>query len=428
MKSERKYLDPYQMSREFLSSNLDEEIADELLKSAMTGLYKFIASDGDDSTYWDMLDKNPEQEQLLTTPQKELSGNSILSTLNSYIRENQRSVGIQLGLIEEEIEEKDEVARKNIAKKRRSSKQADSPFPNLYQLGDLEDVYTIPQSAKSIHISRPSILRHEVLEGILGRNPNVNVVQVPPSMDKTHLNAGARKMLKERGVEVRVGRYKNSEHYNEPLILEEHIDRQKFYKECLDSPSKAAFLSMLRKYEFSNVEIVDYLYGSKKPVPMTRAVDEFSLPYEFIQRKVATLMYSLGYTEKITDGQIALSASALERRLDRLKQADADARIFNEMRNQYKVGEVLPPKNLQPYRWPMWQKVANYIVENPDEFQRLQNQKPREFDAIASYFMISSLNDRVTLDEISNRHQLSRERIRQLKESVLQDWGLFDDD
>lgn len=411
-----------------------QEQTNEILRHALKGVYDFVSSSGENKHFWDSLDQDAKLESLLTSTRPNLGDRSILAVLREFVESKSEDVEEILGIprtnTDINMEPKKLTGRKS---KRGSRPNPDAPEVLLkrgyIQLSSKEDIGMISQKIKIIHLSRQELLKLSVLEQILNLAPELEVVQVPPSFSKTHIRKGVRNLLEQRGVELRIQRDRERPYYDEVTMSDEHFERKRFFEEAMEDDDNRALFDDLKEYEFVEAEIAEIVYMSTKPISMVKASEIVGLPYSHVQRRLNRLMYHLGYKEKITDKIVINSAQVLRHKLELMKQAEQNATDREYFRNQYKVGEVAPPRTIPIGRWQMWQKVCSYLVDNTEALEDLRQRDDKTYDALVSYFQLEGIGKkRLKIEELITKHGITRSSISYLRNRILTTWGLLEED
>ena len=342
----------YQNLCRVLEPELGDEANDIMLK-AVRGVYDFVTSDGSIKAFWDELDQDQKLSDLLTTPQKDLGDNTILAFVRKQVQTNKREVENLLGI--EHAEESQEDFGPTHSQPRRRSRlkidKSDKPddrylaSKGYLQVSELEDLAAINRKTRILHISKPPLLSQSSLERILDQAPELEVIQVPPSIMTTHVSQAAKKILSEKGIEIRVQRDRNSVYYDEGIITEEHENKRKFVVEALKDPEKKLFLAELRKYEFPEIDVADAMFLSSKSNSMVKIAEELGISYHSVQNGSNAVLLNLGFTDIVASRYVD-RAKALRNKLERVKRAETDRIQWDEFRNGFIVGEKLPPEDL----------------------------------------------------------------------------------
>ncbi|OGM32800.1 hypothetical protein A2803_05630 [Candidatus Woesebacteria bacterium RIFCSPHIGHO2_01_FULL_44_21] len=424
----------YQNLCRVLEPELGDEANDIMLK-AVRGVYDFVTSDGSIKAFWDELDQDQKLSDLLTTPQKDLGDNTILAFVRKQVQTNKREVENLLGI--EHAEESQEDFGPTHSQPRRRSRlkidKSDKPddrylaSKGYLQVSELEDLAAINRKTRILHISKPPLLSQSSLERILDQAPELEVIQVPPSIMTTHVSQAAKKILSEKGIEIRVQRDRNSVYYDEGIITEEHENKRKFVVEALKDPEKKLFLAELRKYEFPEIDVADAMFLSSKSNSMVKIAEELGISYHSVQNGSNAVLLNLGFTDIVASRYVD-RAKALRNKLERVKRAETDRIQWDEFRNGFIVGEKLPPEDLPIGRWEMWRRLVSYLADNDNALENLRATDERSYNVIVEYYELSAASSKTTLKEIGQRYGIGHERVRQLKNEVLSRWGLLDEE
>ena len=84
-------------------------------------------------------------------------------------------------------------------------------FTFMRSHGDMELLWN---GTTGVHISRTSLCNVPTIKAIISACPNLQFLQIPPSLIDNNTGPGIRQLLEEHGIELRVGRVKESRQYD----------------------------------------------------------------------------------------------------------------------------------------------------------------------------------------------------------------------
>lgn len=277
--------------------------------------------------------------------------------------------------------------------------------------------------ATFVHLSGPKVINIKSIKLLLEHCPNLQVIEIPKSL--VHL-AGTmvRELLEARGVEVRTGRVREGEYYDTNEEDDYYKTKKHTFQEFMKDPEKRKFFERMKKFEIDEAEIAELYYGDER-ISAREIAERLGVRFPYSLNKLMTISHWLGFTENKTS---AIRIANISRVMDIWEKADRNRNEAEKLRQQYSFNGIVPPRNLPVNRWEMWQKVMEFSGARPSFLFDLIIQDERSADAFKCYFCLSEFSEgKTTLAELGKKYGVTREMMRHLKNRVLENTGLLDE-
>lgn len=294
----------------------------------------------------------------------------------------------------------------------------------------LEDVNSVPAAGqvdgvvKVVHLTRQDKVKISAVRDAIKSNPGTQVVEIASSFEWL-VGPGIRKVLEEKGVELRFSRQSESLGYDRVRVSAEYKEEKRLFDEHLqDSQWKDKYQKMLG-YNFMEAKLAQMYYGDGK-ITMPQIAQKLGIKQRTVTRGLGAFRRWMGL---MNFGSFDEPARGLSERLARFEKIKKDQKATEDYRNQFKVGDTLPPVRLQSKAWGSWQKVNELYRRNPRKFMTLRKKSQRGYEVVMDYYIHNGQDGFpvFTLNEIGDRYSVSREAIRIQRNQALGMLGLTED-
>lgn len=292
-----------------------------------------------------------------------------------------------------------------------------------------EDLASINEDTEFVHLGHQEVINIKTIKALLNQGVKIKTIQIPNSQ-KRLIGPGVKKLLEQHGIELRTGRVRNIDYYDEPQETKEYLEKKRFWQNAVINQQKAAILTRLKENEFEEVEMASIYFeeksASKTRLPIRAIAEKFGLPHNVVNRKVSGLLCLLGVEYK--DARTNSRARELTNTLNRLEAARISQEKQEELRRGFSVGDLLPPQTLKPSRWETWQKIELLNQSNPELLNQLHENHPRWHTSLAHYFQLENPGTvKISARRFGKQHfGVTGERIRQYKNKALGFLGLLE--
>lgn len=297
-------------------------------------------------------------------------------------------------------------------------------LPGFTVLSSPAAVGGLPEGTRAVHLTGQSLVSLEVIQKILDMSPELLVIQVPRTYARRLIPRarGIRELLKQRNVELRVGRIREGRQYNKVSITEAYLAKLRAFEAMhQDEEQRARFHRML-EYKFKEAQIATLYFGQER-ISVREVAERLGLEQRYVEARLVVFLHWLGLPSR--SPAIQRRARFLALRLDRLEKAAVSAQTKAQYRESFRAGKHLPPDSLARSQWETWQKVQKLYRRRPDLFARLMEHSPRLFDILAKYYRPGERGRTETLRQIGAGCGLGHERTRQLRNVALGRLGLL---
>src|SRR3990167_9515878 len=115
-------------------------------------------------------------------------------------------------------------------------------FTFMRSHGDMELLWN---GTTGVHISRTSLCNVPTIKAIISACPNLQFLQIPPSLIDNNTGPGIRQLLEEHGIELRVGRVKESRQYDDMPKAEDFWERHAIFDSFLATEEGGKLFDLL---------------------------------------------------------------------------------------------------------------------------------------------------------------------------------------
>lgn len=291
----------------------------------------------------------------------------------------------------------------------------------LYLLGVEDDPSGLSPRTKALHISQ--VPTGELIKNILEVCPNLQAVEFPPSSFKQYVrrNKTVTSLLNERSVDILIGRWQDREQDLDSRDDHEYYQRREYLVNLPEK--KKQILLKAKEREFDSAEMLWRYFCLEKPTPPRISLIDLSLEYgttlQTTTRKILGFLGLLGYP--LRPKYSKRSAGRLRGRIQKVLRAETRALERAKFEKYQPI-----PSELPVGQWEYFLQLTEIQHQSPEKLEELAQEFPRTHFALVKYF---GLKDGVycTLLEVGNSFDppISRERVRQLKNSALEQLGIL---
>lgn len=278
------------------------------------------------------------------------------------------------------------------------------------------DVYSLPEDTHAVHMVPQLSLRK--LKSLVRQCPNLERLILPPSRErlikKCHLD-----LLQAHGVEVRYGHWAYREAFTMPPSTQ-YRKKQTFYKNL--TSGALAKLNKLRSFDFEEVAFLErYLCinGGRK-ISFFKLAKEVGMNESHLSVSLNAFLLYLGAGPEIAGTYAPMESRAreIDRTVKRLERGLKNAAFRTEI-EKYKP----LPLNLPPSSWERFRRLTQMEYETPEKFRKLREAKPKQYSSLVYNLGLNGIYK--TLEQIGEELDLTKERVRQLRNQALESLGIF---
>lgn len=266
-----------------------------------------------------------------------------------------------------------------------------------------------PTGVERAHLSRQEAVGVDTITRLLEVCPDLTTISIAPCLVQSKLSPIAKRNLAESGLEIKIERLKDGPGYDS-LPTKDYEAKKAIYEDMLTNPEKEAernLFNSMEEYGFEAAEMLK-LHLREKTMTIGKIADEMGLPYRRVQTNVMALLHLIGYP--YSDKNVLARSRVLLRRLAKVQE-----------RGSYKVGDILPPKTLLRSRWPMWQKIMQARLDNPNRWSWLTENYPINYRVLISFYQIEEARGKkITYSEIAKQLGVTRQRVGQHKKRAVE--------
>lgn len=360
---------------------------------------------------------DPEVAGKLKLAYPDLDNKTPLQVIREQIEEETRSV--QLPQVEP-LSQSEQAMNRRIRKS--ISRRSDPDIPIISDVTHIEEYH--PASTQAIHLAHSSVITLQTLRTLIERLPNLRIIEIPPSY-KHLIRQSYKELLKTSGIELRVQRTRDEEHYDITPETAEYKSKKGLFEALFTRNDTKDVVECMQRNEIMEFEIAQRYYGNER-LSMVKIAEKLGVPLHFVQRKTQVITHFAGYP---TDSILVKTwVETFKQRLARLQEMELNEERRDTYRRSLAVGDAFPPLSLITSQWENWQKVHQLRQLQPELFDNLRISDPRAYTMVIEYYGFSEEQvKRKTLRELGKEKEISYERVRQLVNRGLTKLGLLED-
>lgn len=301
---------------------------------------------------------------------------------------------------------------------------AQSEFPRDFTfMRSHADMELLWDGTSGVHISRTSLCNITTIQAIISSCPNLQFIQVSPSLADNFTGPGIRKMLEDNAIELRVGRVKDCKYYDDMPKGPDFVERHALFSAFLGTEEGNKLFDLLMKYESIEAKIALMYFTERKS--LRDIAKELGMTAKFIQKKMRIIGNILGFPTE--DPRLSGSARFLIHRISRFEEAENKQKEKDALRESYGVDDEIPPMDLDIRRWPLWREIKKIERDHPERIEKLKKQEPFLYEIVVRIYDLAHSGTCMSNNQLAAENKVSHNLIYRRHNQAMELLGIADE-